>query len=280
MGHRRRLVVAAGVAYEGPLDIVAGAVVAYGQRALCAAKLGTALYTIRESSGDTTQSFSSDATTGEAPVASITTFLNGNAGFGTVWVDQSGSGANVLQATEALQFQWLAAQAGTRPAFTSPNTGNYKMDSVATFDWENGAATIFLVIKGGWRMLAMGEELEYVDMTIDGSNSFINSYDPSDNSAGAAYSLTSPAAYAVVEAAWEFGSKSLKINGTTQTPGSDYYDVSPVNNLTGLVCKIIHVHNADSGGIVEVIGYDSILTDQQRSDIRTNIADYYGITLS
>ena len=61
--------------YTGPLDIVAGAVVAYGQRALSAAQRSSALYTIRRDSDDATQVFSSDAITGDAPLESIASFL-------------------------------------------------------------------------------------------------------------------------------------------------------------------------------------------------------------
>lgn len=61
--------------YTGPLDLVPGAVVAYGQRALSAAKRGTALYTIRRDSDDTEQSFNSNAVTGDAPVSSIQAFI-------------------------------------------------------------------------------------------------------------------------------------------------------------------------------------------------------------
>lgn len=66
-----------GGGYTGPLDLVPGAVVAYGQRALSAAKLGTALYTIQEDFGGTSQSFNSDETTGEAPVSAISAFIPG-----------------------------------------------------------------------------------------------------------------------------------------------------------------------------------------------------------
>src|SRR5882724_10471385 len=98
-----------GVPYIGPLNLVPGSVVAYGQRALSAAKLGSALYTIREDAGDTTQSFNSDVVTGDAPVAAITSFLAGASGFVTVWNDQSGNMSNALQVTAGLQPGWLAS---------------------------------------------------------------------------------------------------------------------------------------------------------------------------
>jgi hypothetical protein len=59
----------------GPLDLVSTAAFAYGNRALSAAKLGTALYTLKRSADAATQSFNSDATTGAAPSGSIVSFI-------------------------------------------------------------------------------------------------------------------------------------------------------------------------------------------------------------
>jgi hypothetical protein len=67
--------VEAAPAYVGPLDLVPGAKIAAGQRALSAAMLGQELYTIRRTSDNTTQAFSSDAVTGAAPAAAEIAFV-------------------------------------------------------------------------------------------------------------------------------------------------------------------------------------------------------------
>lgn len=61
--------------YEGPLDFIPGTVGYSAARALSVDALGTALYTLRRTSDSTTQSFSSDASTGAAPSASIAIFI-------------------------------------------------------------------------------------------------------------------------------------------------------------------------------------------------------------
>lgn len=57
--------------YVGPLDLVPGAVVALDQWAASAAKLGTALYTIRSDLEDTETTYNSDGTTGTPPILTI-----------------------------------------------------------------------------------------------------------------------------------------------------------------------------------------------------------------
>ena len=275
MTHRRRLLATYG-GYEGPLDIVPGAVVAYGQRALSSAKRGTALYTIRESGGDTTQSFSSDASTGEAPAAAVTTFLNGNDGFGTVWMDQGTAEANVLQATANLQLEWLAGEVNTRPAFVWVGLDFKRMVSTATFDWNGGAATIFLVAKNNIQVLA-DSALEYVDLQV-GTNNWISLSDNTGAVAGGAYTVDM-SSYRVIDCICETGLKNYKSNGANQTLDTDFDADGPIANLEGLTMRVGKLSNEASGGIAEVLMYAEILTDQQRSDIRSNIATYYGITL-
>jgi hypothetical protein len=115
----------ASATYTGPLDIVSGAVVAYGQRALSAAQRGSALYTIRRDSDDTTHTYNSDATTGAAPAAAISSFIGGGSGFVATWTDQSGNGSDVSQATAANQPQWASNVANSRPAFAFDGVSRY-----------------------------------------------------------------------------------------------------------------------------------------------------------
>jgi hypothetical protein len=67
--------VEAAPSYEGPLDLVPGAAVAYGQRALSAARLGQPLFTLRRDIDDAELEFDADAVTGEAPVAAIAAWV-------------------------------------------------------------------------------------------------------------------------------------------------------------------------------------------------------------
>src|SRR6185369_4240518 len=85
--------------YTGPLDVVPGAVVAYGQRAMAAANLGSPVYTIRRDSDDAKQAFNSDATTGAVDPAAIAAFIGGGNGFIDTWNDYGTAGQNVVQAT-------------------------------------------------------------------------------------------------------------------------------------------------------------------------------------
>lgn len=62
-------------AYTGPLDLVPGAVVAYSVRALSAAWLGGNLFRLRRDSDDAEVTYTADAVTGEAPVATINTWI-------------------------------------------------------------------------------------------------------------------------------------------------------------------------------------------------------------
>lgn len=289
--------------YEGPLDIVPGAVVAYGQRALSAAKLGTALYTIREDAGDTTQSFNSDAVTGDAPVVAITAFLDGANGFVTVWEDQGSSGSNGIQSTTDQQFEWSASLYGSISAFTLEAVRSTFMATLESVALPGGAYTCFIVANPvgissyapffgeNYEAFTGGEEANSIAVAItdDGlTGSF--SCDVSSNggsnevggrSQGASSILGTGAR--IFEACWEFGSTNLKINGIDKTVTSSF-DTAPVGDISnrlGIATDdAVSPYGYWDGTYAELIIYSSILSDANRLAIRQNIATYYGITLS
>ena len=286
MTHRRRLLATYG-GYEGPLDIVPGAVVAYGQRALSAAKLGTALYTIRETAGDTTQSFSSDAVTGDAPVADIITFLNGSNGFVRTWVDQGVSASNLQNTTDAQQPKWLASVSNSKPGFGNNEAalGEARLFFQDEITFASAGCTIFWVGISTEEVptisISNAANSEYVSFQAWSVDPRIDRYvDP--NQAGGKYSDTLGAGAHIIDAAWEYGSKNLRVDGVTKTLSIDYDSGGALSGFTGDANEYSYALISESGTgnrALEIIVYDGVLTDQQRSDIRTNIATYYGITL-
>lgn len=294
-------------AYEGPLDLVPGAVAAYGQRALSAAMLGQALYTIREDAGDTTQSFNSDAETGAAPVASITTFLNGSDGFVTLWNDQSGNGKNAVQATTADQPAWQATQFGTVPSLVFSSVGTQFLATAGDVDLfaATGGACIFAVINavfdtshtagticGGNAEEFAGNESNWL-AAVGGLNApdeqtLTFTADGADFDAGVGRSSTASLTFQGANVLVEFQVTTtvgkLLLNGTEVTLGfSNFYGTQPI----GAVPWPMAIGANDAAGpasffngkIAELLIYPN-LSDANRLAIRQNIAAYYGITLS
>lgn len=290
-----------GTPYTGPLDIVPGAVVAFGPRALSTAKRGTALYTIREDAGDTTQSFNSDATTGDAPVAAITTFLDGANGFVSVWNDQSGNNKNAAQAANANQPGWLASGPNGKPTVTFDGDLSQFL-ATASITLPNGAYTVFQVVlapnavsTGGnpaginYDQFADAGEVfvgitvndqggGIVRVTVDASSDGENTNEVGGRTEDISGFYDS---YHVVDSAWTFGSCSIVIDGASKTAVS--FDEGAVGSVTGPLA--IGAGDANPtrfwfGKIVEWFVYGSILSDADRLAIRQNIASYYGITLS
>jgi len=277
-----------GSSYTGPLDIVPGAVVAYGQRALSAAKRGTALYTLREDAGDTTQSFNSDAVTGDAPVAAITAFLNGANGFVTMWNDQSENGTDASQATAVNQPGWIAAGPNAHPAIEGA-AGAFSLLETSLGTGEINQWTSFHVIRyngSDARRVLNASSLTtsayiaayiYADLSID--------FDASDDSGThEMYDITAAAAvsenvYHIIEYTAETGSLAIYIDGELQTLIGPFGDMvfGPLSNL---ILGIDVLASNVSLTRVEDIGYPLILSGPDRLAIRQNIASCYGITLA
>lgn len=253
-----------GVEYEGPLDIVGSAVVAYGQRALSAAMLGQPLYTIREDAGDTEQTFNADAVTGDAPVAAITTFLDGANGSVSSWKDQSGNADHAVQATPGDQPVWVSNQQGGRPAFT----GGSLLSSAASFP--DGALTVFAVVKGAAETTTEGSG--YIDVMY-GAAAYNDMFDGANEAGGNYPGLVTDADYHLIDMAWQNGENSYFVDGVEAAENNDF-DSGVVGPLTLEVALLFF-----SSSRAEEIIYSGILTDPQRLAIRQNIAAYYGITL-
>ncbi len=271
------VVLQAPVSYTGPLDIVPGAVVAYGQRALSAAKLGTALYTIRRDSDDTTQSFNSDAVTGDAPVASIQSFIGGGSGFASVWNDQSGNTNNVTQATSANQPIWEANEINSKPALSfDSNVGELTLATTGDLVFPNGAMTIFMVIAGDAQFHARTDSGPNIDFesSVAANNDMADGVNEAYNEYNNALDDT---LYALWETAWDMDSSKMLVNGTELSRTSEFHDGTAVGSITAqLTLKGFNGYTYH----VELIAYTSILSDANRLAIRQNIASYYGITLS
>ena len=100
--------------YVGFIDALGvSAAAAYGLRKLRAAYAGAAV-NVRRSSDNTPQDIGFDAS-GDFNVAAFNTFVGGGSGFVVTWYDQSGSGADATQATDADQPQLILAGQNGRP---------------------------------------------------------------------------------------------------------------------------------------------------------------------
>ena len=277
-----------GGGYTGPLDLVAGAVVAYGQRALSAAKLGTALYTIREDAGNTTQSFNSDAVTGDAPVAAINSFLNGANGHIALWNDQSGGETDVI-ASGVNQPSWVT---GTIPAISSSGANQYLEGAVVSLP-SFSAITLFCVLSSGegnraispidfyssgsgFLTLMCSPSITYSAGTVDFDTGSDDETHEAGNFVGEWLSNASPV---IVEVVSSGGTPDIFVNGVLLTAGP-YGDgvFGPTGTITYI--DIAQFGSGTDGSTVrEEIIYNSALSAADRLAIRQNIATYYGITL-
>jgi hypothetical protein len=269
---------------QGPLDIVAGAVFAYGQRALAIAKLGSAVYTIERDSDSTTQSFNSDLVTGAAPVAAISSFIGAGNGFLAEWNDQGPNGYNALQTDPTQQSQWIASLANGFPGFTGVvATGAGSSVPSQTISLANGAATVFLVSGPDTEVFLTAGGSGYIDLYMGRSVShgpYIDLFDGT-NEAGGMYSPFS--GVHVIDAAWQFGSADFRVDGVSQTQQSSFDSGGALSNpvVNGTLTLFIDYNAAASINDVclEILVYNSILSGANRTAIRQNIAAYYGITL-
>jgi hypothetical protein len=282
-------------AYTGPLDIVSGAVVAYGQRALSAAQRGSPLYTIRRSSDNATHSYNSDATTGAAPASAISTFIGAGNGFVATWNDQSGNGSDAVQATTANQPQWLSGQLGAFPGITFDVGGNaaVSLGTVGNVDFGAAGMTVFAVaycpapgggsppntlFGQGFETLDGGSSCQLVAAT---SNSELNV-----ESEDAAHQMTSqglsPADAGVVlfEVVNDNSSTSdVLYNGVSASGQSSSFGFTTLDYPLAIGNDDV-ANPGDNGGLIlELLIYNLALSSAHRTSIRQNIATYYGITL-
>lgn len=289
--------------YQGPLDIVSGAVVAYGQRALSRAKLGTALYTIRRSSDDTTQSFSSDATTGAAPGSSISSFIGAGTGSGALWNDQSGNGFDagpcVVGAGAALP-QWLASQSGSIPAFKFPFASTAALATASPVTVGN-AITSFAVgvfTQSGRNIAPWGinqeagngngnEDAGFYAYSGGAPDCSLDSEDGAGN--GWNWRTTGDVTpffghLCIFDCVATDAAGNFAINGTPFVGTNSPFGTGTTSGFSEVLCvgaeDGLSPFLSWDGNLFEVIVYGSALSGANRTAIRQNIAAYYGITLA
>lgn len=294
--------------YTGPLDLVSGAIVAYGQRALSSAKRGSALYTIRRSSDDTTQSFSSDGTTGDAPIALISAFIGGGDGFVSTWVDQSGNSNNVVQATAARQPEWVSSTLNSKPGLEFTAGSHHWLGTSGNVATVAGATTVFCVVKAtvnGDTNLSIaginGDEFVGTDgpswgffLSPDGEEVHtafrVNFYgDELDYESFMQYETnfaTDFDQYYLIEHKLSADGVTVMHNGTAYTVSTPTFsDIGNIEFQFGIGTLDV-AESADhsapnfNGQIIEYIHYPSVLSNEDCTLIRQNIASYYGITIA
>jgi hypothetical protein len=269
--------VTGGGAYEGPLDIVSGAILAYGQRALSAAMRGSALYTIREDAGDTTQEFSSDATTGAAPAASILAFLDGAAGLVVTDNDQSGNDIDTTQADPDAQPAWAASVQNSQPGIVAFD-GRELSGNV---DFAGGALTIIAVAKvtdpsNGYALLhATSSQINFGSFwNVAGDLYF-------DTGGGMVWATTETVdvgahVFECVVAA--DGATTISVDGVALTTTLQSGIQAPLEAAPTAVVK----YPGTGAGVtqLECVAWNAAVSSDDRTSIRENMADYYGITVT
>lgn len=118
---------------------------AWSLREIASAYVDVDIITVRESGGNTTQSF----TATEITDGTLTTFTGANNGFVTNLVDQTGGGADLVQNTLTQQPQIVSAGTlltdGTNPWTDWSGTADQQMATVASNSWLTGDYSVFWV---------------------------------------------------------------------------------------------------------------------------------------
>lgn len=273
--------------YVGPLDILPGALVAYSQRAMSAAKRGYALYTIKEEGGDTTQSFNSDATTGDAPVAAITTFLDGEIGNIEIWNDQSGNGSDLIPPYYDNRPQWGVIEASTKPAIggeTVSSPASLRVDaslsagSIAVF------AAIYVsaldITNSAYPWIFSDVDENDVGANLSSAASFMEVFNDPNFTEWDQDVPANVVGLHVVE--WTIaadGAAELLIDGVLQALT---IDGTPQGVIAASVFEMQwpYAVTGHSYWYEELIYNNTVISAPNRLAIRQNIAAYYGITLS
>lgn len=277
--------------YEGPLDIVPGAVVAYGQRALSSALRGQPLYTIREDAADAEQIFNSDAVTGAAPVAAITTFLDGASGFVATWNDQSGNDYDASKIA-ADQPAWAIVGANSKPG-AGGSSGSGLGGALLRADpvsFPGGALTAF-----GCIYLAAADDThlgypwifskddDWVGPAVSSASTDIEIGDDPDFTQWDQDTPANMVGLHVVE--WIVdagGDASLYIDGVLQDLTLSDGSALAAPAMVGGVFEVQWPRDGSNVGhsyYQEIIVHAAELSAPNRLAIRQNIAAYYGISL-
>ena len=301
-----------GGSYTGPLDIQSGAIVAYSQRAMGSTTRGTALYTLRRSSDNTTQSFSSDVTTGDPPTAEMSTFIGGGSGFVSLWNDQA-NGNNAIQTIDGQQPQWLSSAIGGKPGFSFTHTrGDWLGTAGSVSVFSSNAMTVFAVA------LCSSTGITSFQMPIAGQNfsqiagpngpdwafGFLQDVNPPNNIAVREVTddtgFNNGAGYVTDFGQAAFDAVSLIYSRVTPSTNTIYINGTQITAITnreygsgmtgtnswqlGVGCDDVAQALAGppeslNGQIVELLIYDANLGDAVALSLQQNIAAYYGITL-
>lgn len=261
-----------GPAYTGPLDLVPGAVVAYGQRAMAAAWVSNAI-TIRRDSDDATQSFAT-TTSNAVDAAAISAFIGAGAGTVVLWNDQSGGAVDFTP--EAEEPTWLNNIQNSKPGLAAD--GGAKFNSTIPVTLPNGAYTVFIVSDVTMRCGVDTGEDDYVEFSCS-DNGVLDAEITPNIAGGTSSESLSPGTIRIFEGAWEFGVRSYLVDGVPLTM-SDDDDGGPLGSITGLAYLTLSGIDVTQRPCLELLIYPVMLSLSARNDIRENIAAYYGITLS
>lgn len=268
--------------YKGPLDIVSGAVLAYSQRALSVAWIGQNLIKLRRDSDDTTMIFIAGAD-GGVDVTAVTTWLAGANGFVDTLYDQSGNGVDISNTNLAQQPSWAASVQAGKPGMIFADNSHVLHKITETIFINTGMVSFFAISKNFDCFCSQGLLDNYIDISTgsDPVNHFayVDMYDGT-NEAGHNYDNNlSLAAFSVWDGTSQFGATSYDRNGISLPQTRNFDSGGPLVPATVGVIQFGTNAPAESG-ICEFILYTSIISDDERLNVRQNIAAYYGISLA
>lgn len=265
-------------AYVGPLDLVPGATCAYGVRALSAAWLGQPLFRLRKGLAGAEQTFSADAVTGNAPTASIATFLAADTGYLMTFFDQSGSGAD-LTAFSAIQWEYIANAINGKCGFFDAGgafTSAIEITSTA------GKQSFLSVCTGevSFGIEEQGASNNYAICNIGFSTITIEAWD--DVSAGTGATFTNNEEVMADPHVWDGGSErgthNVNRDGVALAQASDLDAGGAMPNVTETI-YLKGVTGFFPLKFGEAVFYGSYKTPAARLSGVQNQATYYGITL-
>jgi hypothetical protein len=268
-----------GGGYEGPLDLVPGAIMAYSVRALSLAMLGEPVFRLRRDSDDAELDFSADAVTGEPPVSEITTWLNGADGFVTVLYDQSGNGQHMSQETAAMQPSYLANQQNGMPSVSFPSSSSsYILQTPDNLvEYPNGELSSFSVTMNEMALGVYGDT-DYVEIA-NGTAAKLDLFIDPDIRAGARFEDGAvPVEYAVWDGVAETGTRNYRVNGSALATSIIYDNETLSGSITGQGF-LFGFDPVVANKVIEFLSYGTIITNENRTLVRQNMATFYGITL-
>lgn len=255
--------------YQGPLDLVDGAVVAYGVVALSDAMRGEPLLRLRRSSDDAEQDWPADAVTGDLDAAAIATWRDA-AGAADLFVvtlyDQSGNAKHAIGAGDGIPF----SLDNDDPCLTG---GGVAATSATPSNVASGAVTTFMVAKGPANFnLDDGNGDSFLNMYCGASASLYLYVNDPMQEAGADFTGGSNAALSVFDATADNDSREFMQDGTALTVGTPYSDASAIATITGPADV-----RPNSAELYAIILYDGA---KSRTANRAWLADRFGITLA